>query len=71
MEQLYSQKHTFNILVIKVMRMLQDYEGFEDEDGSPTTSTKHSRTLFSPFPSFIPSRIVGFGISYPMAQRNR
>ena len=51
------------------MRMLADHEGFEDEGGSPTTRTKPSRTLFSPFPSFIPSRIAaGFGISYPTSQ---
>lgn len=50
------------------MIMLEDHEGFEDEDGSPTTRTKPSRTLFSPFPSFIPSRIVDFGISYPTSQ---
>jgi hypothetical protein len=58
-----SQKHAFNILIIKVMRMLEDHESFEDEDGSPTTRTKPSRTLFSPLPSFIPSCIVGFRIS--------
>jgi hypothetical protein len=38
-----SQKHTFNKLIIKVIRMLVDHEGFEDDD-SPTTRTKPSRT---------------------------
>ena len=48
------------------MRILKDHEGFEEEeDGSPTTRTKPSKTLFSPFPSFVSSRVVCFGISYP------
>ena len=50
------------------MRMLEDHEGFEDEDGSPTKRTKPSRILLSQFSHFIPSRIVGFGISYPTSQ---
>ena len=65
----YKQSETqFNVFIIKVMMMLENLEGSEDEDESPTTRTKPSRTLFPPSPSFIPTRIAGCGISYPTSQ---